>query len=261
MGRPEQPLDGARPALRALAERLRVQRAQAELTLDELARRCPVSKATLSRAANGRSLPALRTVEAWGSACAVHEREAEIARHLWLRARRAVKGTGHRVDLDLVHDFNDLRQAMLTLRARAGSPSLREVAHLAGEHARLSRTTVRDILRGARRPRIEQLYAFVGACGITDAQMNAWGSAWERAAEAYSGRSAKYGYAVPAPTRAVSPRNGRVLGQQRGPTWEDLEEIAREDSPRGRRMAVSLQRASRRAAVRPQEERRGCGAG
>lgn len=251
MGRPERPLDGARPALRALAERLRVQRAQAELTLDELARRCPASKATLSRATNGRSLPTFRTVESWGSACAVHEKEAAIARHLWLKARRVLKGTNHRVDLDLVHDFHDLRQAMLTLRARAGTPSLREISHLAGEHARLSKTTVGDILRGARKPRLGQLSAFVGACGVSDGQGIAWEHAWKRAASTYSGRSPRYGYALSIPVIAVSQRQGRSIGQRRGPTWEDLEEVAREDSPRGRKTKATLERASRGASVRP----------
>lgn len=244
MGRPEMPLDCRPPAMRALAQRLRVQRAQAKLTLDELARRCPVSKATLSRVGNGRSLPTLRTVEAWGRACEVHEKEADITKRLWLKARSATKGSGSRVELDLVHDFHELRQAMLALRARAGSPSLREIARLSPDHARLSKTTVRDLLLGTRRPRLQQLTAFVAACGISGGQMREWVAAWEAAEAHRNGRPRGYGYAIQTCPAARLSQQARIVGQQRGPTWKDLEVDGQQGTPRRRGMAPRLKELS-----------------
>ncbi|MFD7630133.1 helix-turn-helix domain-containing protein [Streptomyces sp. NPDC059851] len=80
-GRPQRPVDTTVPALAELARELRELRAAAGLTLDELSAATHWSKAALSAATTGRSLPRWELVKAWVLAC-----EADANLDLW-RAR------------------------------------------------------------------------------------------------------------------------------------------------------------------------------
>ncbi|MGW8988333.1 helix-turn-helix domain-containing protein [Streptomyces zhihengii] len=68
-GRPQRPVSEAVPALAELAQHLRGLRLQAGMTLGELAAAAHWSKAALSTATAGESLPSWKLVHAWVEAC------------------------------------------------------------------------------------------------------------------------------------------------------------------------------------------------
>ncbi|MFJ4912855.1 helix-turn-helix domain-containing protein [Streptomyces sp. NPDC088726] len=246
MGRPEGPVIATRRPILVLAQRLREQRGRAGLSLRELAEQCDCSEATLSRATSGRVVPTLRTVESWGKACDIHETEAARTRGMWIQARAAVRGSGRKVQLDLVQDFNDLRRAMKALRALAGSPSLRELARLAPGREPLTKSTISNILLGRHPPRLHQLCSFVAACGIDRRQCAEWVHAWHQADRATRSRRLSprgSGYTIAPVVPLESELAPRIVGPPRGPTLEDVADLPSMVRERQRRRAVESPRS------------------
>jgi transcriptional regulator with XRE-family HTH domain len=209
MGRPQKCLDEpqwrtAEFPLWRLARYLRWARGNAGLTYQELADRTQLPKATLQRAADGRTLPRPETVEAYARACG---RDPVMALRWRQRAadarrpkRRAVTrskprsrsgpGTARRQVLVIrparVATFDDLVEALRYLRHIAGNPTLRELAARDGSHGnRLRPSTVSDLLRRTtRRPDREVVKAFARACGQSGERLRKWEEAWSRASQA-----------------------------------------------------------------------------
>jgi transcriptional regulator with XRE-family HTH domain len=202
MGRPERAL--RRPAWRTaefplwrLADYLRRVRDRAGLSYQEMADRTQLPKATLQRAADGKTLPGSETVEAYAVACGRDPRTAVRWRERAAGARRRKRRTTSRsrpvsspdpaltprpariVRPDQVTTFDDLVEALAYLRRGAGTPTLKELAERDG---RLPPSTTSDLLRRkTRRPRREVVLAFAQACGEPDASLREWAEAWSRA--------------------------------------------------------------------------------
>ena len=209
MGRPERPLH--KPAWRTpefplwrLAKYLRWARRMAGLSYQEMAEKTQLPKATLQRAADGKTLPGLKTVKAYATAC---DRDPDTAlrwRRRAAKARRRTRGTvsrsrpafrpdsrltsrpGRAVPPSQVMTFDDLVDALGCLRRAAGTPTLKELAERDGL---LPPSTTSDLLRRkTRKPRREVVLAFAKACGEADADLREWEKAWSRARRAPTGR-------------------------------------------------------------------------
>jgi exopolysaccharide biosynthesis polyprenyl glycosylphosphotransferase len=178
-GRPEQPIaaSGAAGQLAAELRRLRGSR-----TYRELADLTELSPATLRAAAAGEKLPTWRVAHAFVSACGG---DAGMIRPLWEDAR-AVAGrpvTGPSLGLPPVPVPEEVTSAaqlismMKLLRAWAGNPSFGELNKRCGGF-RLPPSTVSDMLRRQKLPRLELLLAFVRACGLDEEQAAVWEQAW-----------------------------------------------------------------------------------
>jgi transcriptional regulator with XRE-family HTH domain len=243
MGRPEKPL--CQPAWRTadfplwkLADYLRWIRDRAGLSYQEMADRTQVSKATLQRAADGKTLPGPETVKAYAVACgrdprkAVRWRErAAVARRrkrlaLARRRKRSIiarSGPASRpgpaltprpariVRPDKVTTFDDLVEALACLRREAGMPTLRDLAER--DWRWLSPSTTSDLLqRKTHKPRREVVLAFARACGESDAGLTEWEKAWSRARHAPTG----------SPLVSVLSRGRVTLGSQAEVCTTDL---------------------------------------
>ncbi|MEU5303311.1 helix-turn-helix domain-containing protein [Streptomyces noursei] len=185
MGRRENPIGARNRSLARLASRLRTWRQEAGLTYAQLAERTPYSAATLSRAASGRSVPALEVAVAFAEACGGEPRHAEYLWR-WARVDRFESGgkrrRSRRVNVNLIRDFAELHAGMVELYQLDGSCSYRELesrAFAVGE--RLPRTTIGRFLTRAAVPSRDFVLAFVLACGVGDRELEAWGQAWDRA--------------------------------------------------------------------------------
>jgi len=95
------------------------------------------------------------------------------------------------LDLSAVRSRDDLTALLLRLYVRADRPSLRTLEARTRHGATpLSKTVAAELLKGVRFPRKVVMISFVRACGVPDAEMDAWRRAWERVAsgEGVSGR-------------------------------------------------------------------------
>jgi exopolysaccharide biosynthesis polyprenyl glycosylphosphotransferase len=181
-GRPEQPLpEYASGPLPQLARELRQRRGT--VPYRELADRTGLSAATLRAAARGEHLPSWAVTRAFIAACGGDE---STARRLW---ERACAAEGRPVPASApsappvpnpgeVKNAAGLVSMLQDLRLWAGDPSLSELNKRAGGHNLLPPSTVSDMLRSQRLPRLELLSAFVHACGLDDAQAAAWERSW-----------------------------------------------------------------------------------
>ena len=87
------------------------------------------------------------------------------------------------LDLDAVSTRADLAARLRLVHLRADSPSLRTLeVRTRHTSTHLSKTTVADMLKGARFPRKAVMVAFLRACGVPDDKMDPWQRTWERVA-------------------------------------------------------------------------------
>jgi transcriptional regulator with XRE-family HTH domain len=205
MGRSQKRLDEppwrtAEFPLWRLAGYLRWARGNAGLTYQDLANRTRLPKATLQRAADGRTLPRPEIVEAYASTCGRdpvmalrwRQRAADASR----RKRRAVSRSKPRhrppaIRPAQVATLDDLVEALRHLRHIAGNPTLRELAARDEAHDnRLRPSTVSDLLRRVTsRPDREVVKAFARACGESGEDLRKWEEAWSRASRPRVGKS------------------------------------------------------------------------
>ena len=182
-GRPEQPLDTGTGALRELADDLR--RLRSDRTYRELAAQTGLSIATLRTAASGQHLPTWKVTRDFTTACSGDE---DTSRKLWedacVAAGRPIPDDYHlpagppvpvRKEVTNAAQLVDM---MRRLRRWAGNPSLAELNNRADGYHLLPPSTVSDMLRSQRLPRLELVLAFVRACGLDDDQVAAWKTAW-----------------------------------------------------------------------------------
>ena len=181
-GRPEQPIDASNEALRRLAGELR--RLRGPRTYRELADGTKLSIATLRAAAVGKNVPSWKVTRTITAAC---EGDQAQVRKLWedayAAAGRAVPDehmpAGPPVPVrGEVTSTAQLVDMMRRLRGWAGSPSLATLNDRAAGHNLLPPSTVSDMLRSRRLPRLELVSAFVRACGLDDEQVAGWEAAW-----------------------------------------------------------------------------------
>ncbi|MDH6132839.1 transcriptional regulator with XRE-family HTH domain [Kitasatospora sp. MAA4] len=193
MGRKKTPITAESP-LRPLAQFLRELRERAGLTYRQMEAMLDghpgCSLATLSRADRGTSLPALKTVASYVSACGGDQ---VVAFRLWQQALRDYRYLDHNpgkpiprrrprpvVNPEFIHEPLQLREAMVRMRAQAGEPSLRELATTAEALGlELARSTLSDVLAGRRLPSLQMLRAFVRVCRDRY-PAEAWDRAWLR---------------------------------------------------------------------------------
>jgi transcriptional regulator with XRE-family HTH domain len=206
MGRPEKRLNEPQwrteefPLWR-LARYLRWIRGTARLSYQELADRTHLPKATLQRAADGKTLPSPDTVEAYARACGrdpvMALRWRQRAADARSRKRRSVPQSKHsacpgpgpaRHQAPVVQPaqaatFDGLVKALQSLRRSAGSPTLKELAAKDSRYGdRLRPSTVSDLLRRTTcRPSRDVVLAFARACGESDEELRKWEEAWSLA--------------------------------------------------------------------------------
>ncbi|MGW7513759.1 hypothetical protein ACWGJ0_39375 [Streptomyces massasporeus] len=193
MGRPEKPVDRTVRERAELADFLRGLKATAGMTYEQLAKMTngAPSKATLERAASGRSVPALGTVVIFVMLTATDEAwlmspsdPGTRARKLWICARRATRAPYyvHKApDPEMVWGVADFSRALRDQHVWAGYPSPREMERMAGP-GKLPSSTARRIIRGHILPvDPAQAIAFLKACYVTD--LVPWIEAGRRALE------------------------------------------------------------------------------
>ncbi|WP_188299883.1 helix-turn-helix domain-containing protein [Streptomyces sp. CBMA156] len=177
------------PALARLAILLRNQREQAGLTYRQLAARTNYHPTTLQRAADGRSVPSWKVVEAVTRECGG---DLKTIRRKWAQANywshvprpsgsRRLLRAPRRVDPQQVDSFADLRRAMHEMRRKADWPSLRELDRRARERGeRLPSSTLSLVLKGEAPLRKPVFLAYMEVCGVKEARRAQWAAAWER---------------------------------------------------------------------------------
>lgn len=148
-----------------------------------------LSESTLYRAAQGKTVPKWKTVQAFTQVCGGDEREAK---RLWGRADRYAAGRtdgGLRVVVvppQFITEPWQLIHAMNHMRRENGNPTLRELEEKAyvdveNKVSLLPKSTVGAVLQG-RMPAKDLLLNFVRHCGnVPEIQIQDWEDAWERA--------------------------------------------------------------------------------
>lgn len=188
MARPERELE-ARGRLRQLAKWLRDQRARANLAYRQMAEMTGIPATTLSRAASGETLPSRHTVREFARACGANPDKAgqlrDAAAGDW-RRHRAGRHTqpGHRGGAyypENVISPESLIKALSHLRARAGQPSLEELARRTRDTDRyLPSSTISDLFTGRSQPTLATVLAVATACGEREDGLALWRNAWMR---------------------------------------------------------------------------------
>ncbi|GGN52098.1 hypothetical protein GCM10011579_008710 [Streptomyces albiflavescens] len=206
MGRPECPVDHSAPARGRLAQHLRRHRELAQLTYGELARRTGRSAATLKRAASGKTVPRLSTVEAYITGCADDADAVQAATALWRAARieeRGRLGALRAPRPELIGDAGDLSNALEVLYENAGAPSLRELRERSGNLLALPvSSAARIVNRKALPADAPQLKAFLTGCGLSAEQHGPWERAWKKIASRRTAGSTAGTAALPSPGSA-----------------------------------------------------------
>jgi transcriptional regulator with XRE-family HTH domain len=174
MGRPEKDLASA-GGLGKLAQHLRLLRQQSSLTYREMAAKTHLRASTLSRAADGSTLPRWDTVAAYTWACGA---DAGTSRRLWEKAAAethkrcaAVRRSPRRPTYPgQVTTVNGLAKALRYLRLTAGQPSLEMIELTTSVNGtRLPRSTASDLLRGnIHNPSLSAVLALAQACREMD---------------------------------------------------------------------------------------------
>ena len=184
-GRPERPLDITGGPTARLAGELR--RLRGSQTYRELADITELSIATLQAAAKGQRPPTWEVTRAFITACGGDEGKI---RKLWEDSRTA---TGRPVSGDRVGSppvprpgeitsVGQLIAKMKQLREWDGNPSLVELNKRSGGF-RLPPSTVSDMLRSQKLPRLELVLDYARAYGLDDEQVAAWEQAWHELEE------------------------------------------------------------------------------
>jgi len=180
-GRREQPLVTDGPLSQFAAE-LRRMRERAGLTYNQLAEKAGLSAATLRAAAGGTRPPTWEVTRAFSDAC---DGDESTIRPLWEAGRLAAGRTvpaeppAEPPDPQKEATAADLVDMLKQLRAWAKYPSFGELNRRADGHNLLPPSTVWDMLRSQRLPRLELMVAFARACGLEEDQVTAWTTAWE----------------------------------------------------------------------------------
>ncbi|MEV6594924.1 helix-turn-helix domain-containing protein [Streptomyces acidicola] len=190
MGRPENPLTGP-PHRRELARYLRMLRASAQVTYEEMAECSKPSAATLKRTASGATVPRRSRVLDFSVACLAATRvvprpvpDAYKLSELWLKARMEERGTLRlkKPRPEYIADQADLSSALYALYEHAGAPPLREVQARAGGAVHLPLSTLARIVSRDTLPADErQLLAFLTGCGVEgEERQGKWRMAWTK---------------------------------------------------------------------------------
>ncbi|MFJ4674026.1 helix-turn-helix domain-containing protein [Kitasatospora purpeofusca] len=203
MGRRENAVADVTKQLTELVLWLRAQRRLRGLTYAAMAQKTNYTASMLSRAANGRTVPSWKVVEAYTRACRA---DLRTAKRLWKTARWADQQQRGRDRTEeflnaaiaakfynilaakpqLIDTFAKLRLGMIGLRAKNGHPSLVELQERAGRapngRRRLPASSLGAVLRSEASPRRGHVTAFVAAMGAPPDTVLAWAEAWERAA-------------------------------------------------------------------------------
>jgi hypothetical protein len=80
-----------------------------------------------------------------------------------------------------IENLGDFATALQDVRDAAGGPTLRWLEQWGRNHGKpLPRTTVADMLRGQRLPRVAILTAFLEACDVPNELIKEWALAWGR---------------------------------------------------------------------------------
>jgi OmpA-OmpF porin, OOP family len=181
-GRPERPLATTAGPLAELAAELRHLRGAQ--TYRALADKTDLSPATLRTATAGERLPTWKVTLVFAAACGGDE---DKVRKLWEEASaavgRPVPVSGRPAEPPVprpkeVANAAQLVDMMKRLRTWSGDPSLADLNRRAGGHNLLPPSTVSDMLRSQKLPRLELVSAYVRACGLADDQITAWEQAW-----------------------------------------------------------------------------------
>jgi exopolysaccharide biosynthesis polyprenyl glycosylphosphotransferase len=179
-GRPEHPLHATGPLTQFAGE---LRRLRGTRTYRELAVATGLSIATLRTAAAGEHLPTWKVTREFTTACGGDQ---TTVRQLWEDAcaavGRPVPGGYQPTEPPVpapeeVTSAAQLVDMMKRLRAWAGDPSLATLNERSGGFL-LPPSTVSDMLRGQRLPRLMLLSAYVRACGLDGDQAVAWERAW-----------------------------------------------------------------------------------
>ncbi|MGW1728410.1 helix-turn-helix domain-containing protein [Streptomyces sp. NPDC002306] len=200
MGRPKSPLSGDGPVVE-FAQRLRLLRELAgSPPYEDMAEQCSFSAPTLARADQGRSVPRWDVAVAYVQACAADEHHMRELNRLW---RAAFPHPGGRIPRwtapDGIDQLAQLIETMHYLWMGCGYPSLRDLcrrsAARVGSEASLVRSTLNDVLRGARLPSCDLLLGYVAVCAADADEgayahysTDAWTGAWRRATGGEGGR-------------------------------------------------------------------------
>jgi hypothetical protein len=158
------------------------------------------------------------------------------------------------LDLGAVSTRADLAARLRLVHLRADSPSLRTL-EVRTRHSGtpLSKTSVADMLKGARFPRKAVMVAFLRACGVPDDKMDPWQRTWERVASREAGptRHGKTQATVSHPGEASAARPSGPVGGTAGSgtqaRWPDADQPIPQDNA-----SADLKR--RRAANRPRPD-------
>jgi exopolysaccharide biosynthesis polyprenyl glycosylphosphotransferase len=225
VGRPEQPLNTSAGPIARLAAELR--RLRGTRTYRELATATGLSIATLRTAAAGEHLPTWNVTRDFAVACAGDE---AAVRRLWEDActwvgrpvtagsrpsEPPVPGPGE------VTSAGQLVDMMRRLRAWAGNPSLAALNERSGGFL-LPPSTVSDMLRGQRLPRLVLLSAFVRACGLDGDQAAEWERAWAELHERERTSPQSVGPGEPVALGAVATALERQEPGRRWAAWAVL---------------------------------------
>ncbi|KOG64710.1 hypothetical protein ADK76_08530 [Streptomyces griseoflavus] len=190
-----------------LADALCQARFRAGLSRSEVAARAKRSVTTIHRAESGRArVPWLATRDI-AEACRM---DLVAVQKMWRQAGRTRLTEAPHVTL--LHTRDDLAAALRRAWELDGEPSLRHMEKRAKaqaqEYGPLSRMSASRIRQRVQIPvSLEQLYAYLIACEVAEAEFPEWAQAWARAKER----------AVAASRRAAPPGmlTGRYIGYRR----------------------------------------------
>ncbi|MFE7096159.1 FxSxx-COOH system tetratricopeptide repeat protein [Streptomyces erythrochromogenes] len=145
-------------------------------------------------------------------------------------------GSESRVDLSEVQTKEELSHFMRMLRARADSPSYRDLEKAAVSVGKaLPRTTLGEVLRGRRFPSKAFLLTFVRLCGADRDEVGVWEGAWNRLA-------VKYKVAEPTDEMAGHASSDPVYERRRSIA---LEQQAKELRDQLKQQSLVLEKAAR----------------
>jgi len=181
------PIPQARTGVGKLALELRHGRARSGLSRDRLAGLIRRSVTTIQRAESGKTRLPWPVTRDIATACALDLEDIEM---LWKNACWPIGGTRltPAPKVELVRTPHDLAAALRRVWEEAGEPSLRQMENRAEDRARqyvpLSRMTAQRIRERQHVPSsIQQLFAYLYACGVPETSFTEWARAWQRAAQ------------------------------------------------------------------------------
>lgn len=126
-------------------------------------------------------------------------------------------GTALEPNPDSVTTIAELGRELRLLKVWMGNPSLRDLAKRARDSgANLPPSSAGDVQSGTRLPRMAAVLTFVRACGVGEADIGSWTSAWRRAALHHKGYlpsdNAHYSPSAPESERSAAGNGGPESG-------------------------------------------------